>query len=260
MRGTMMDFPLTLVPILERAGKYFGRIEIVSRRPDRSLHRTTYGDVYRRARALAKALTEAGLRRGDRVATLCWNHSEHVEAYFGVPVAGGVVHTLNLRLSPADLISIVNHAGDRFLIVDDVLLPTYESFRREVNFERVWVVPTTGAALPAGLESYEALLAAGTGEFRYPELGENEAAAMCYTSGTTGQPKGVLYSHRAIVLHTFGVGLADAFGVRHRDVVLPVVPMYHANAWGLPYTAAMIGSKLVLPGPHFDAEALLDLM
>ena len=260
MRGTMMDFPLTLVAILERAGKYFGKIEIVSRRPDRSMHRTTYADLYRRARALAKALEDAGMRRGDRVATLCWNHSEHMEAYFGVPVAGGVVHTLNLRLSPADLTSIVRHAGDRFLIVDDVLLPALEAFRREVNFERVWVVPTSGAPLPEGCESYEALIAGASGEFRYPLLDENDAAAMCYTSGTTGQPKGVLYSHRAIVLHTFGVALADAFGNRQRDVLLPVVPMYHASAWGLPYAAAMIGSKIVLPGPHFDAETLLDAM
>jgi fatty-acyl-CoA synthase len=256
----MMDFPLTLAPILERAGKYFGKIEIVSRRPDRSVHRTTYAELYRRARALAKALAGAGMHRGDRVATLCWNHSEHMEAYFGVPVAGGVVHTLNLRLSPADLTSIVKHAGDRFLIVDDVLLPTYEKFRRDVNFERVWVVPTSGEPLPAGAESYEGFLASATGEFRYPALDENEAAAMCYTSGTTGQPKGVLYSHRALVLHTLAISLADAFGTRQRDVLLPVVPMYHANAWGLPYAAAMVGSKIVLPGPHFDAEALLDLM
>jgi fatty-acyl-CoA synthase len=235
-------------------------MEIVSRRPDRSLHRTTYAEMYRRARALAEALTDAGLSRGDRVATLCWNHAEHLETYFGVPLAGGVVHTLNLRLSPADLISIVKHAGDRFLIVDDVLLPTYESFRREVNLERVWVVPTCGAPLPEGRESYEAFIAGASGDFRYPELDENEAAAMCYTSGTTGQPKGVLYSHRAIVLHTFGISLADAFGNRQRDVLFPVVPMYHASAWGVPYVAAMIGSKIVFPGLHFDAEALLDLM
>jgi fatty-acyl-CoA synthase len=260
MRGTMMDFPLTLVPILERAGKYFGKIEIVSRRPDRSIHRSNYAQMYRRARALAKALQDAGLRCGDRVATLCWNHSEHLETYFGVPVAGGVVHTLNLRLSAAELIAIVKHAGDRFLIVDDVLLPTLEKFRRDVHFERVWVVPTSGAALPEGCDSYETLIAGARGEFQYPEIDENDAAAMCYTSGTTGQPKGVLYSHRALVLHTFAIALAETFANRQRDTLFPVVPMYHANAWGFPHVAAMIGCKVVLPGPHFDAEALLDLM
>jgi acyl-CoA synthetase (AMP-forming)/AMP-acid ligase II len=272
MRGLMMDFPLTLVPILERAGKYFGKIEIVWRRPDRSLARYTYGDFYRRARRLAAGLTRAGLARGDRVATLAWNHQAHLESYLGVPVAGGVLHPLNLRLHPDELAYIVNHAGDRFLIVDDLLLPLYESIRAQTRFERVWVVPYAGSparpgagtevgespARPAG--GYEELLAGAPETFAYPDLDENEAAAMCYTSGTTGRSKGVLYSHRAIVLHTFGQALAETFALAQRDVVLPVVPMFHANGWGIPFAATMVGAKVVLPGCHADPEGLLDLI
>jgi fatty-acyl-CoA synthase len=259
MLGTMMDFPLTLISILERAGKFFGPVEIVSRLPDKSLHRTNYGQVYRRARLLAEALQRIGLQRGDRVGTLMWNHAWHLETYFGVPVAGGVVHTLNLRLSPHDLALIINDAADRFVIVDDILLPLWEKVRPLVKVERVFVVALTGEAVPAGCENYEDLLKQAVGRFEYPALEENEAAAMCYTSGTTGRPKGVLYSHRALVLHSFGIALADAFGLSQHDTTVPVVPMFHANAWGLPYACTMLGAKQVLPGPHLDAESLLDL-
>ncbi len=259
MRGTMMDFPLTLIPILERAGKFFGPVEIVSRLPDKSLHRTTYGEFYRRARLLAEALQRAGLQRGDRVGTLMWNHAWHLETYFGVPVSGGVVHTLNLRLSPHDLALIINDAADRFLIVDDILLPLWEKVCPLVKVERVFVVALTGEPVPAGCENYEDLLKQATGRFEYPSLDEDEAAAMCYTSGTTGRPKGVLYSHRSLVLHSFGISLADAFGLSQLDTTVPVVPMFHANAWGLPYACVMLGSKQVFPGPHLDAESLLDL-
>lgn len=260
MRGLMMDFPLTLVPLLERAGKLFGKIEIVSRRPDRSCHRYTYAEFYRRARALGEALIGAGLKHGDRVATLMWNHAAHLEAYWGIPVAGGVIHTLNARLHPGEIAYIINHAGDRFLILDDVLLPVYESFRAKVKLERVIVVPSSGKATPPGVEDYEAWLAQARGEFVYPALDENEAAAMCFTSGTTGKPKGVLYAHRALVLHSLAQGLGDTFGLAHGDVLLPVAPMFHANAWGLPYTAVMLGIKMVFPGPYADAESLLELI
>jgi len=260
VRGTMMDFPLTIQPILERAGKLFPAVEIVSRQLDRSLKSTTYGEIYRRSRRLARALELAGMVRADRVATLMWNHSVHLEAYLGVPVSGGVLHTLNLRLHPDELAYIANHARDRYLIVDDVLLPVYESFRANANFERVFVVPFSGGKIPRAHENYEDFLSAADDEFVYPLLEENEAAAMCFTSGTTGKPKGVVYSHRALVLHSLTQSLTDCFGISHNDVLLPASSMFHANGWGLPFTAAMAGAKLVLPGPHVDAESLLDLI
>ena len=187
-----MQYPLTVTALLERAGKLFGGVEIVSRRPDRSLERSNYGNLYQRARALAAALAAAGVRRGDRVAALMWNHARHLEAYFGVPAAGCVHHTLNLRLHPDELAYIAKHAGDRILLIDDVLLPLYEKLRERVGFERVIVAPTTGTAVAAGYESYEDFLATGALDYRFPALDEDEAAAMCYTSGTTGVPKGIV--------------------------------------------------------------------
>ena len=262
MRGTMMDFPLTLPTLLERAGSLFSRVEIVSRRPDRSAVRTTYGDFYHRARRLASALIKLGLQPGDRVASMMWNHSSHLEAFFGVPCAGGILHTLNLRLHPHEIAGIAKHAADRFLLIDDVLLPVYESFREHAPFERVIVVPygCCRVAEARGLLDYEELLAEPREDFEYPKLEENDGAAMCFTSGTTGFSKGVIYSHRALVLHSFASAAADAFAVSHHDTVLPVAPMFHANAWGLPYTCVMTGAKLILPGPNVDAESVLDLI
>jgi fatty-acyl-CoA synthase len=260
MRGLMMDFPLTIPALLDRAGNIFGTAQIVTRRPDHSLARYTWGDLYRRSRRLASALTSLGLRRGERVATLLWNQSEHLEAYFGIPIAGGVLHPLNLRLHPDEIAFVANHASDRFLIVDDVLLPLYEKFRDRVKFERVIVVPFGGGATPAGRDGYEQLLAQASDEFTYPQIDEYEAAAMCYTSGTTGRSKGVLYSHRALVLHSFNSCMVDSFAVSMRDTVMPMASMFHANGWGVPYSAAMAGARLVLPGPFADAEGILDLM
>jgi len=260
MRGRMMDFPLTLPTLLERAKNQFSRVELVWRRPDKSVSRYTFGDLYRRSRALAEALARVGLKKGDRVASLMWNNAAHVEAYLGVPVAGGVLHTLNLRLHPSELTFIANHADDRFLIVDDVLLPCLESFRREAHFERIFVVPSSGAPVPAGFENYEFLLATANGTFAYPTLDENDAAVMCFTSGTTGRPKGVVYSHRSIILHSLAQAMKDSFSVGHQDTVLIMTPMFHANAWGLPITSVLTGAKLVLPGQHGDAESLLRLI
>ncbi len=259
MESTMMDYPLTVPHILERAGRYFPKVEIVSRLPDKSMHRTTYREFYRRSRALAETLRKAGLNQGDRVATLMWNHYVHLEAYFGIPAAGGVLHTLNQRLHPNDLEYIVNNAEDRFLIIDDVLLPVLEGFRSRVNFERIFVVNHSGAPLAAGLESYADLIAGATGEFAYPKIDEREAAGMCYTSGTTGRPRGVVYSHRSTVLHSYNCVLSSTMHVSASDVILPVVPMFHANAWGIPYAAAMMGAALVFPGPYLDGESVLDL-
>jgi fatty-acyl-CoA synthase len=262
MRGTMMDFPLTLPAILERSGKLFHRVEIVSRRPDRTMVRTTFGDFYRRARRLADAITKLGLRPGDRVASMMWNHAGHLEAFFGVPCAGGILHTLNLRLHPHEIAAIVNHAADRFLLIDDVLLPAFEKFRASVSFERVVVIPYCGGSvpIPEGSLNYEEILAHAGDDFRYPAIDENDGAAMCYTSGTTGNSKGVLYSHRALVLHSFAELGVDSFAIGHHDTVLPVAPMFHANAWGLPYSCTMAGARLILPGPNVDPESVLDLI
>jgi fatty-acyl-CoA synthase len=260
MRGLMMDFPLTVPALVERASGIFGGVEIVSRRPDKSLARSTWGEVCRRSRRLASALSRLGLERGDRVATLLWNQTEHLEAYLGIPSAGGVLHTLNPRLHPEELAFIANHAGDRFLILDDVLLPVYEKFRERVKFERVIVAPYSGCATPAGCDCYEDLLARADENFSDPQLDEHDAAAMCYTSGTTGRAKGVVYSHRAVVLHSMSCCGVDSFGISMRDTVLPVTSLFHANGWGIPFTAAMAGAKVVLPGPFADGEGLLDLM
>jgi fatty-acyl-CoA synthase len=189
-----------------------------------------------------------------------WNQSEHVEAYFGVTIAGGVLHTLNLRLHPDELAFIVNHAGDRFLIVDDVLLPVYEKIRNRVNFERIIVVPFGCGEIPSGCDGYEELLSAAGEDFAYPPIDENDAAAMCYTSGTTGRSKGVVYSHRALVLHSMDCCSVNSFAISARDSVLQMASLFHANGWGIPYTAAMAGAKVVLPGPFADAEGILDLI
>jgi fatty-acyl-CoA synthase len=261
MQSTMMATPLSLNHLLERAGQLFHRNEIVSRLPDKSLRRHTYGEFYERTRALAAALLQLGLKKGDRVATLCWNHHAHLECYFGIPAAGGVMHTLNLRLAPDEIGWIAGNAKDRFLVVDDVLLPLYRQFADKHAFERVIVVPYGGGEVPSPFMDYEQLLASADGaSFRYVEHEEDDPVAMCYTSGTTGRPKGVAYSHRSTVLHTLVASLGDYWGLRGTDVVLPVTPMFHANCWGMPYGAVMMGVKLVFPGPHLHPEDLLDLM
>jgi len=257
MTATMMDVPLTLDWIADRAEHYMGHCEIVSRRPDRSLARTTYGEVIGRARRLARGLVAAGIERGDRVATLMWNNAEHLEAYFGIPLAGATIHTLNLRLHPDEIAYIANDAKDRVLIVDDVLVPLYQKVVASgATFERVLVV----GAVPDGMQSYAAFVDAAPSTGALPALAEQDELGTCYTSGTTGKPKGVVYSHRSTMLHTIVAGLPDCLGLASADTLLPVVPMFHVNAWGLPYIAAMVGAKLVMPGPYLDPPSLLELM
>jgi fatty-acyl-CoA synthase len=255
-----MDYPLTLTAVLERAGKYFAAREIVSRLPDRSLHRYDWGRMRERALRLAERLISLGLKKGDRVATLMWNHYAHLECYFGVPAAGGVLHPLNLRLHPDEIAWIANHAQDRFLIVDDVLLPVLEKFSAKVKFERIFVVRHPGQSVQHGYADYEDWLKQANGAGALPAISEQDGASMCYTSGTTGSPKGVLYSHRSEVLHSLAQTMADSCAFSQFDSVLLASPMFHANGWGFAYTAALVGAKFVLPGPHLDARSILELI
>ncbi|HEY2030522.1 MAG TPA: long-chain fatty acid--CoA ligase [Myxococcales bacterium] len=249
MDGLMMQMPLTLAMLFRRVERYFPNVEVVTRNADKSISRTTYGEVLRRSRKLANALVRLGVKPGDRVATLAWNSARHLETYFAIPMAGAVLHTLNPRLSAADLTYIVNHAEDRVVFVDEPLVPVFDKFRAEVKAQ----------AIVLGKES-DALIERESDQFQMAALSEENAAGLCYTSGTTGRPKGVLYSHRSTMLHALISALPDAIDLGMRDVVLPVVPMFHVNAWGLPYTCAMLGAKLVLPGPHLDPHSLLQLM
>jgi fatty-acyl-CoA synthase len=260
MNGLMMNFQLTVPALLRRAEVLHGSKEIVSRLQDRSCFRYTYGDMLRRARSLAAALQGLGVQAGDRVATLCWNHHQHLEVYLGVPGFGAVVHTLNPRLHPDDLAYIVNDAQDKLVLVDDVLVPLLEKFKDQIRCEHLIVVGTEGN-IPAGMLNYEELVAGSLDRtFQYPDFDENHAAAMCYTSGTTGKPKGVLYSHRAIVLQSIVLGTADAMGLGESDVVVPIVPMFHANAWNLPFSCTLAGAKQVFMGPHLDPPSVLELL
>ncbi len=261
MLGRMMNYPLTIAHLLDRAALYHGRTEIVSVRPDRSVTRTTYADLATRSARLANALTKLGIQSGDRVATLAWNHHQHLECYYGVPAMGAVVHTLNLRLHPNEIGYIANHAEDVAVVVDQSLWALFEKFRPLVkSLRHVIVIRDKGEPLPEGTLDYEALLADASPDITWPKLDENTAAMLCYTSGTTGNPKGALYSHRSTLLHALTISLPDVIGFSIADTVLPVVPMFHASAWGLPYAAVLVGAKIVLPGPHLDPQSLIDLM
>lgn len=242
--GQIMDYPLTLAPVLERAARLFGPREIASRLADGSMHRYTFCEMHSRVHRLAHVLRDLGLSPGDRVGTLCWNSFRHLELYFAVPCSGMVLHTLNLRLSPEQLSYVINHAGDRVIFADRSLLPLLEAIRDQIGgVERIVVLPDTGDG------DYEELLsAAPDSRVAWPDLDEHTAAACCYTSGTTGNPKGVLYTHRALVLHCYGLCLADTFAFSRRDTIAILVPMFHVNGWGMPWAGVMAGAKLVFSG------------
>ncbi len=261
MRGLMMDYQLTLPTILRRAEALFGKKKIITRLPDKSIHCYTYGDFAARTRKLAVALQRLGIRRGDRVATLCWNHYQHLESYFAIPCMGAVVHTLNVRLTADDLAYIVNHADDKAIIVDQVLLPLFEKFRPHIGSIPVVVISQESEPISDSYLKYEdLLLEADESRFQPFEEDENAAACLCYTSGTTGKPKGVLYSHRSVMLHALSSLMScTGVGITERDVILPVVPMFHASAWGLPFSCSFTGATQVLPGPHLDPDSLLQL-
>lgn len=258
MNGLMMDASLSIPCLLRRTEQILGHKLVISRRPDRGLDERTYADCIQRARQLAAGLAALGVTPGQRVATFCWNHVQHLEAYYGVPASGRVLHTLNIRLHADELAYIIGHAGDAAILVDKVLWPVFEPIRARIPSMPVIVVGD-GGEVPEGTHDYERLLAAHTSAPDFEEIDENRAAVMCYTSGTTGRPKGVVYSHRALVLHSLGSALPDSLGLCESDVVLAVVPMFHANAWGLPFSCALVGASQVLPGPYLDPPSLVEL-
>jgi 3-(methylthio)propionyl---CoA ligase len=264
MRGLMMERPLLISSLLRHAELNHADQEVVSRRVEGDMHRYTFRELAARSRRLANALAGLGVKHGDRVGTLAWNGYRHLELYYAVSGSGAVLHTLNPRLHPDQLTWIANHAQDRVLFFDLTFLPLIEAIAPRLQSVWTFVALTDRQHMPAttgvrDLVCYEDLLEAHDEGNEWPEFDENTAASLCYTSGTTGNPKGALYSHRSTLLHTFAVALPDAFNCSAHDVILPVVPMFHVNAWGLPYVACMVGARLVFPGPALDGKSLHDM-
>ena len=264
MNGLMMQQPLLISSLLVHAERHHGDQEVVSRRVEGDIHRETYRELAARSRRMAKALAALGVKSGERVATLAWNGHRHMELYYAVSGSGAVLHTLNPRLHPDQVVYIADHAEDQVLFFDLSFLPIIEAIAGRVKTVKHFIAMTDRAHMPASsqvanLLCFEDLLKAQDDRFEWPLFDENQASSLCYTSGTTGNPKGVLYSHRSTVLHTFAIALPDALNCSARDTILPVVPMFHVNAWGLPYAACMMGAKLVFPGPGLDGKSLYEL-
>lgn len=264
LMGRMMSQPLLISSLIKHADRYYGETEVVSRRVEGDIHRYTYRDCHRRARQLANALNKLGVRMGDRVATLAWNGYRHLEAYYAASGSGAVLHTLNPRLHPEQIAYIANHAEDQYLFFDMSFLPVIETIAPLAKTIKAYVMMCDRDRMPVdskvpNLLCYEELVAASSDEYEWPLFDENSASSLCYTSGTTGNPKGALYSHRSTMLHSYASALPDALNVSARDVVLPVVPMFHVNAWGLPYSVMLTGAKMVFPGPALDGKSIYEL-
>jgi fatty-acyl-CoA synthase len=265
MNGLMMDIQLSISSIVEHAERVNGGAEIVSVTADNPRHRYTYREAFARSRQLADGIAGWGLELGDRIATLAWNDYRHFETYYASACSGYVCHTINPRLFPEQLVYIINHADDRYVFVDPDFVPLAEGLASDCPGVRGWVILTTAERMPQtslpNAICYETLVAGGSSDFQWPVLDENAACALCYTSGTTGNPKGVLYSHRSTMLHAYATMMPDALGISRNDAVLPIVPMFHVNAWGNPYSCPMAGAKLVFPGSSMgDGETIADLI
>src|SRR5213595_1425740 len=263
MQGLMMDMPLLISGLLQHADRHHADAEIVSKTVDGSVHRYTYRDAHARARKLAGALQRLGAQPGERIATLAWNSYRHFEIYYAVAGSGAVIHTINPRLFPDQITYIANHAEDQYVFFDLSFAPLLEKLAPLLKTVKGYVAMCAPEAMPKAnipsLLCYEALLEKEKADFQWPTFDERTAACLCYTSGTTGNPKGALYSHRSTVIHAYGAALPDTLNLSARDVVLPVVPMFHVNAWSLPYSCAMVGAKMVFPGAHLDGKSVYEL-
>ncbi|CAE6841348.1 3-(methylthio)propionyl-CoA ligase [Paraburkholderia domus] len=261
--GQMMYTPLLLSSVLQQAARHFDSVEIVSRRVEGDIHRYTYRDCHARAMQLANALTSRGIAAGDRIGTLAWNGYRHMELYYGVAGIGAVCHTINPRLFPEQITYIINHARDRLICFDASFAPLVEQIAPQCPHVEAWIMlcdeKDLPDAFPLPIESYETFISGHAQQISWPQFDEQQAAVLCYTSGTTGNPKGVLYSHRALTMMAYASVAPDAFCLSATDTVAPVVPMFHVNAWGLPFSAPLVGARLVLPGPRLDGESLWTL-
>jgi fatty-acyl-CoA synthase len=260
----MMQTPLTMTQMIKRAEMFFPKKQVISRTAS-GIQRFTYKQMAERTRRLADSLAKIGVEKGDKVGTLAWNHHRHLEAYFAIPCMGAVLHTINIRLSPQHITYIINHAEDKVLLVDQDILPLLEKCASELKTVKAYIVMSDDQQLPettlSPIYHYEDLLKEANPNFNFPEdIDENAPAGMCYTSATTGNPKGVIYTHRGIVLHSLALGLVDGGGISERDIAMPVVPMFHVNAWGMPFAGVWFGTTLVLPGPYFTPKILAELI